>query len=511
MKFHFVASHGQAPSHAHIQGDVLLLPVVAPLNTHKPYRVLDGTCEGGLSQQAEHEEFEGKSGTLLVRPMSKFGTQYAVVFGAGSTLADKRAALAGAFQKAKALRAKTVVLGPVVQEGEPLDELVKIGELIGELSVVAGHNRKTYKTAHSGFKAPPQFEIVKVVAPRHHAMLLQEGIQTGERIGAAINFARDLADEPANIVTPSAFRDIALKVATETVTKGTIEANVLDAAALKEQNANGILIVAQGSAEAPYLIELTYHPEGGATEQSLAMIGKTVTFDTGGNDIKTGGGMRDMKRDKTGGCNVLAAFKAAAELNVPMTVRAYFPATENMVGAASYRAGDVFTSMSGRTVEIGNTDAEGRLTLIEALELAQRHGATRIVDVATLTGAAKQVGGDAVPLAFGSHAEFSALVAKAASDAGEKIALQEMLPEVRKYNESEIADVCNLPAPKGAGAMAAAWFIFEWLHKGKSEDNTRDVELVHLDIANVAAKSDRATGYIVRTLITLMRTMPANR
>ena len=499
MKFLFVSSHGQAPSHAHIPGDVLLLGVTAPLDTHAPFRVLDGFCSGAISAQAETEEFKGAAGKVLVRPMTKYGTGYAVVFGSGATLDEQRSAFAEAFKKAKSLKAKIVVLAPLVSA---TDDLEAIGELIGEAAMVASHNLKTYKTEHSGYKAPPQFEMVKIVAPRHMHFGLNEGLKKGARIGEAINFACDLAGEPANIMTPTAFRDLALQVANETATEGTIESNILDAKDLQALGANGILMVARGSAEAPWLIELVYHPKDGPTKGSLTLIGKTVTFDTGGNDIKTGGGMRDMKRDKSGGANVLAAFKAIAALNVQLTVKAYFAATENMVGERAYRAGDVFSTMSGRTVEVGNTDAEGRLTLVEALELAQRNGATHVVDVATLTGAAKQVGGDVSPLAFGNDAEFSALVCRAAAAASEQVALQEMLPEVRKYNDSPIADVCNVGAAKGAGSMSAAWFIREWVREG--------VKWLHLDIANVAWKNDRATGHTTRTLIMLARMMSAN-
>jgi leucyl aminopeptidase len=170
-----------------------------------------------------------------------------------------------------------------------------------------------------------------------------------------------------------------------------------------------------------------------------------------------------------------------------------------MVSGGACRPGDVFSTISGRTIEIGNTDAEGRLTLVEAIEYAQRQGAKFIVDVATLTGAARQVGGDVAPLAFGNDDGFSALLVGAAGQVDEEITLQPMLEAVRKYNDSAIADSCNLPAPKGAGSMAAAWFIREWVGEG--------VHWVHLDIANVAWKNDRATGHTVRTLIQLARTM----
>lgn len=170
-----------------------------------------------------------------------------------------------------------------------------------------------------------------------------------------------------------------------------------------------------------------------------------------------------------------------------------------MIGERAYRPGDVFYTMSGRSVEVGNTDAEGRLTLVEAIEYAQRKGATCIVDVATLTGAAKMIGGDVAPVAFGNDDDFSALVVKAAAAAGEQISLQAMLEEIRKYNDSPIADICNVGGSKGAGAQTAAWFIREWVWPG--------VSWLHLDIANVAWKNERATGHSVRTLIALARLM----
>jgi leucyl aminopeptidase len=489
-----------------VAADVLLVGVSGALNDHPHFGILDRHCKGALKIRATTEEFEPKAGKTLVHNLSGLSSQHVVFFGVGSaSLDDVRAGLEAAFGKAKALKAKTVALAPTLSDQ---DDLTAIGELIGEAAATANHNLKTYKTAKSGYKAPPQFDSLTIVAEKRHQAGLEQGIAAGSHIGKAINFACDLAGEPANIMTPTAFSQLAERIGKTTQTEGTITAVSFDEQSLHSMGAQGILMVARGSAEKPWLIELVYHPKGGPTEACLTLIGKTVTFDTGGNDIKVGGGMRDMKRDKTGGANVLAAFEAIAALNVPMSVKAYFAATENMVGERAYRAGDVFTTMAGRTVEVGNTDAEGRLTLVEALEFAQKSHyektsnegkPTWVVDVATLTGAAKQVGGDVAPLAFGNDAEFSALVVRAAAVAGEKIALQEMLPEVRKYNDSPIADVCNVGAAKGAGSMSAAWFIREWVWPA--------VKWVHMDIANVAWKNDRATGHSVRTLITLARLM----
>jgi leucyl aminopeptidase len=477
--------------------DIQLIGVTGPLDDHSLFRALDSARSGVLTNLAALSDFHAKPGELLLHTSPGGEAKQTLFFGLGSTVEEQRKAFTTALARAKALKVKAVVIASVTRPG---DDIATVYELLGEALAAENHNPKTYKTEKSGYKAPQQFETVKVVGPRNEHPAMQNGVERGLVIGNAVNFARDLAGEPANIVTPSAFRDLAQRVQSETRTTGTITCQAFDDRWLTEQNAQGILMVARGSAEKPWFIQLTYTPKA-KTAAVLDLIGKTVTFDTGGYDIKVGGGMRDMKRDKTGGANVLAAFQAIAALNLPIKIRAYFAATENMISGGACRPGDVFPTMSGRTIEIGNTDAEGRLTLVEALEHAQRQGARFIVDMATLTGAAKQVGGDIAPLAYGNDDQFSKLVVDAAGAVGEAISLQPMLGEVRKYNESTIADVCNLPASRGAGSMAAAWFIREWLWP--------DISWVHMDIANVAWKNDRATGHSVRTLIKLARTMAA--
>ncbi|HEY9757857.1 MAG TPA: leucyl aminopeptidase family protein [Oculatellaceae cyanobacterium] len=479
--------------------DILLIGVTGPLDEHHIFRTLDSERSGVLTSLAALSDFQAKPGQLFLHPTPTSDHKLTLFFGLGSTVEDQRKAFSTALTKAKSLKGKAVVIASVTRPDDSVDAVAAIYEVLGETIAAENHNPKTYKTEKSGYTAPQQFETVKIVGPKSHFPAMQNGVERGLVIGNAVNFARDLAGEPANIITPSAFRDLAQRVQAETRTTGAITCQAFDDRWMTEQNANGILMVAKGSAEKPWLIQLTYTPKV-ATEASLDLIGKTVTFDSGGYDIKTSG-MREMKRDKTGGANVLAAFQAIATLNLPIKVRAYFAATENMISGGACRPGDVFTTMSGRTIEIGNTDAEGRLTLVEALEYAQRQGAKFIVDMATLTGAAKQVGGDVAPLAYGNDNLFSAKVVEAADTVGESISLQPMLEAVRKYNESPIADVCNLPAAKGAGSMAAAWFIREWLWP--------DVSWVHMDIANVAWKNDRATGHSVRTLIQLARKMAA--
>jgi leucyl aminopeptidase len=433
-----------------------------------------------------------------VRALHKQGAAWVVVFGVGAgDPVSMRKGLKAALDNAKKLKAKLVALGPIASKD---DDLLTIGELIGETATTVDHNPLTYKTEHSGYKAPAQFDLL-IAAPREQHHELKLGVSRGTYIGDAINYGTDLAIEPANIVTPAIFRDRAMSAVINS--EGTVTARVLDRKALTELNAQGILMVSRGSSEEPFLIELTYTPkisgEETTTVPELVLVGKTVTFDTGGNDLKTSDGMRQMKRDKTGGAYVLGAFRAIVALKLPIKVKAYFAATENMVGDSSFRPGDVFPTMSGRTVEVGNTDAEGRLTLVEAIEFAQRNGAKYIVDVATLTGAAKMTGGDVAPLVFGNNSEFTKLVSTAALMAHEKIIVQEMLDEVRKYNESPIADVCNTGGAAGAGAMSAAWFIREWVRPG--------VQWVHMDIANVHNKNDRSTGHTIRTLVTLARLM----
>jgi leucyl aminopeptidase len=262
-----------------------------------------------------------------------------------------------------------------------------------------------------------------------------------------------------------------------------------------------LLGVAQGSAEPPALIVVRYKPAGAPKSgDHLGLVGKGVTFDTGGVSIKPAEGMEKMKYDMCGGAAVLGAMRAIAQLKPSIPVTGLVPAVENMVGGKAQRPGDIVTSLDGKTVEVLNTDAEGRLILIDALTYAQRLGCTHLVDAATLTGAIVVALGHVNTGAFTNNEALLARVMTAAKAEGEKIWQMPLDDDYKELLKSAFADLANIGGRWG-GAVSAAWFLREFVG---------DTPWVHLDIAGTAwlddAKPDMAkgpTGACVRTFAKL--------
>jgi leucyl aminopeptidase len=239
---------------------------------------------------------------------------------------------------------------------------------------------------------------------------------------------------------------------------------------------------------------------------SLTIVGKSVTFDSGGLDIKPADGMRHMKRDMSGGAVTLAAIQAIAAMGLPIKVRCVMAATENMINGKAYKPGDVIHTMNGLSVEVDNTDAEGRLTLADAIEYAKRLGDSTIVDLATLTGAVKMVTGDVGACVFSNNDEFSSLVVSSAASQGERLLNIPMWEEFRDSNKSDMADLKN--SGGAPGSTTAAYFLRSFAGE--------EIRWAHLDIAGVAFRDRElgadprgSTGFGVRTLVELATRLAA--
>jgi len=291
----------------------------------------------------------------------------------------------------------------------------------------------------------------------------------------AVILARDLVNEPANVLTPSALAQAAKDVAA----KNNIKCTVMDRAACEELGLNAYLSVAKGSDAEPQFIVMEYN--GRATdEDKVALIGKGICFDTGGYNLKSTAHMKGMQGDMGGAAAVIGAMGAIAEAKLGINVVAVIPACDNMISGRSSRPGDIVTSFSGKTIEIGNTDAEGRLTLVDAISYAIKEcGANSIIDVATLTGACVVALGDRYTGVFSNSEDLMSKIVQGSILAGENIW---RLPlgdqEYDDINKSSIADICN--TGKKAGAIAAARFLNEFVERKP---------WVHLDIAG-SSESD---------------------
>ncbi len=302
---------------------------------------------------------------------------------------------------------------------------------------------------------------------------LEAAFERGRIIGEAQNQTRDLVNEPANKLTPA---DLVAAARAMASSYG-LECEVLDTDAMTKLGMGALLGVAQGSSNPPFLIVLKYRsPQPSGSSDHLALVGKGVTFDTGGLSIKPADGMERMKYDMAGAAAVIGAMRALAQLKPGIPVTGYIPTVENMINGNAQRPGDIVTALSGKTIEVLNTDAEGRLILADALTYATRNGATHIVDAATLTGAIGIALGHHNMGAFTNNEAFLAKFMAAALVAGEKAWQLPMDEEYKDYLKSAFADLPNIGGRHG-GSITAAWFLREFA------DPT---PWVHLDIASTA-------------------------
>jgi leucyl aminopeptidase len=324
-----------------------------------------------------------------------------------------------------------------------------------------------------------------------------EGFEAGHRIGVAIGagqtLARGIQVLPGNVCTPS----YVARTAEEIAARHGFDVTVLDRAAIQREKMGALLAVAQGSAEEPRFVALEYKGAAGAP---IVLVGKGVTFDTGGISIKPAENMDRMKDDMAGGAAVLGATIAAARLNAPVRIVSVIPSTENMPSGTATKPGDILKSAEGKTVEVLNTDAEGRLILGDGLWYARQLGATHLVDVATLTGACIVALGKSTNGLFGNHDGWRDAVLRASERAGDRSWPMPTYPDYFEQLKSEIADFTNTGG-RPAGAITAALFIKEF---------AGNLPWAHLDIAGTAWADDAkpwmpkgATGVAVRTLAEL--------
>jgi leucyl aminopeptidase len=320
----------------------------------------------------------------------------------------------------------------------------------------------------------------------------------GAAMGESINAARVLINEPGNYLTPRLLADKAAALAS---VPG-VTAEILDERKIEELGMGLLLGVARGSIEPPRILVLKYAPADAPAKQTLGLVGKGITFDTGGLSLKPADGMERMKDDMAGGASVVAALRSVALQKLPIRAMAIVPMTENMPGGKAVKPGDILKGASGLTVEVNNTDAEGRLILGDGLWYARQLGATHLIDVATLTGAIVVGLGKITTGLFGTPQPWVQHIERAAERAGEKLWAMPLFEEYKEQLKSEIADMLNSPG-RPAGSITAAMFLKEFAGQGP---------WAHLDIAGTAWAEESkpwqpkgATGAMIRTLIEVAR------
>jgi leucyl aminopeptidase len=348
----------------------------------------------------------------------------------------------------------------------------------------------------SGERGAPPLDQALVVSGQGHDAALEAAVERGRVLGESCNLARDLCNEPANVLTPSVFADRGATIGRE----AGLHVEVLDEDEIARLQMGLLLGVARGSAEPPRVLVLRHTAPGGGERPVLGLVGKGITFDTGGISIKPAEGMDRMKDDMAGGAAVIGAMRAISLLKAPIDVVGVIPMTENMPGGRALKPGDIITGAGGKSVEVLNTDAEGRLILGDGLWYAQQLGATHLVDVATLTGACVVALGRAASGLFGQPDAFAELVRRTADRAGDRCWPMPLFDDYREQIKSEIADMVNVGG-RPAGACTAAMFIREFVG---------ELPWVHLDVAGTAWADEAkpwmpkgATGVAVRTLAEL--------
>jgi len=443
---------------------------------------VDEALGGAISSLISKGEFKGKFGEVsIVHTLGKLPARMVAVAGLGKQQdlnLDRIRGVAGEFcrslRKLNCHRIATILHGAGVGGVEP----GACAEAIVEGAVLGLYSFSRYKK--------PDYEDIRemviVVREQSTIRVVERGVHEGRIMAEATCLARDMANEPANYMTPSRMADIAKEIAD----KHGLELNILNSEDMEAMGMGALLGVARGSSEPPKLITLGYKGDE-RSEKAVGFVGKGITFDSGGISIKPSEGMGEMKDDMAGGAAGIAALSAIVQLKPKVNVTAVIPATENLPSGTALKPGDILKAMNGKTIEVINTDAEGRLVLADALSYAVKQGLSPLVDLATLTGACRVALGNGYSGAFTNNQELLNEVMKAADRCGEKLWQMPMPEEYKEQNKSEIADIKNT-GNRYAGAITAALFLSEFV------DNT---PWVHIDIAGTSLSS-KETGYVVK-------------
>jgi leucyl aminopeptidase len=364
-------------------------------------------------------------------------------------------------------------------------------------TTLAGYRFDRFRSADPEDPPPPQIESLLLLAPEELAAPARAALVCAE----AQNRARDLQSLPSNVATPSHLAERAMEIAAG---GDALSVEVLGREEMEAREMGGLVAVSRGTAEEPKLIVLRY--SGGGTGPTLGMVGKGVTFDTGGISLKPAASMHEMKMDMSGAAAVLEAVAAIAELGLALDLIAVVPATENMPSGTATKPGDIVTQYNGKTVEVNNTDAEGRLILADALAYAAELGAERIVDLATLTGAVVIALGSTYAALISNDDELAAAVEAAGERTGELVWRLPLHPEYKELTKGTVADLTNSSAKRKAGTIYAGSFLEEFVD-GRP--------WAHVDIAGTAwdvgreYTGDGASGYGVRLLVEIARGLAA--
>ena len=451
-------------------------------------KAINDATDGLVEKIIKDEDFKGSLGsTLLIRSNDLIPAKKIIIVGLGKKdkfdLNAVRKAQASAIRRSKSEKAKTVCTVLHGGENSKLDTRT-ITQVITEVSYLATYEFDKYKSKDTNNKDKKDEKkeienLIIVETQKNKNKAIQEGIKRGKIFAKAQKLARDLVSEPPGVATPTYLSQIAEKIAKE----NKLKIKVLDEKDCKALGMGAFLAVGEGSEEPSKFIEIKYTPS--KAKKHIAIVGKGVTFDSGGLSLKPSKSMETMKMDMSGAAAVLSTMSVIKELNPKVAITMIVAACENMPGGTAYKLGDVVRAMNGKTIEILNTDAEGRVTLADSLSYISKQKPDAIIDLATLTGACVVALGDYTTGVMGNNQKLIDSVIKAGNEIGERMWQLPLLDEDRDKIKSDVADMINTGSRGGAGAQNGAVLLEKFVD---------DIPWVHLDIAG-PAWVDTANAY----------------
>ncbi|HAV10549.1 MAG TPA: leucyl aminopeptidase [Dehalococcoidia bacterium] len=466
-----------------IEADALIIGTFEGIKSHNDaIRVIDKALDGEITNLIARGEIKGKLNEMtIVHSMGKIPVHTIAIAGLGKRnlfSADKlRSVMAQSCRTLRRLNYRNIAT--ILHAANEINSDISAQSII-EGSLLGLYTFRKYKTEK------PDTEDVKnliiVLQNTSRIAEIKRACKKGRILAEATMLTRDMVNEPSNYLTPTDMANMAMKLAKEQK----LAIFIMDAAQMKTQKMGALLGVARGSQQPPKFIVMRYSGKPKSPE-SLGLVGKGITFDSGGISLKPSENMGDMKGDMAGGATVMAALVAIARLKLKINITAFIPATENLPSGTAIKPGDVLVASNGKTIEVISTDAEGRLILADALSYAVKQKLSKLVDVATLTGACHVALGDVCSGIFSNNQELADMLIEAGNKAGECMWQMPMNEEYKELNKSDVADIKNSGGRWG-GAITAAQFLSEFVG---------DTPWVHIDIAGTS-DTDKERGYLVK-------------
>jgi leucyl aminopeptidase len=475
-----------------LRTDCLLVGIYEGKKLTDLAKALDAVSDKAISAALKSGDMEGKAGSsLMLRQVAGVTASRVLLVGLGKADEANLKSLRNSVRAAvKALPAgveniATDFAGLSIKKTTVQQKAAAVAEVV--LDAIYKVNAVKAKSIE-----PHPLKQVVLLADKADAAAAEAGVQQGQGLGLGVALAKDLGNLPPNICTPSYLGKQAEKLAKEYGFK----VEVLEQAAIEKLNMGSFLGVTRGSEEPPRFIVLQ-HLQGKKSQKPVVLVGKGITFDTGGISLKPGADMDEMKYDMCGAASVLGVFKAIGELKLPLNVIGLIPTCENMPSGRATKPGDILTSMSGQTIEVLNTDAEGRLILCDALTYAERFEPSAVIDIATLTGACVIALGHHVSGLFANNDDLAKALLAAGEQANDRAWQMPLWDDYQGQLDSNFADMANIGG-RAAGSITAACFLSRFAKK---------YDWAHLDIAGTAWKSGKekgGTGRPVPLLVTYL-------